>query len=129
MTEAELNDRTKKFALRIMRLANNLPKPLTGRVIGNQLARRGTSVGDNHHSACRARSKAEFISRLGIVLEETNESEFWLELFIEGNLSKTESVSSRLRESHELTAYIHKFCEFRIQQKTNELLSCKFASD
>ena len=63
-----------------MKLVDNLPKTTTGRAVGGQLARSGTSVGANYRSACRARSKAEFISKLGIVLEEADESGFWLGL-------------------------------------------------
>jgi len=104
MTEAELKERTKQFALRIMRLVDNLPKTTTGRAIGGQLVRCGTSVGANYRSACRSRSKAEFISKLGIVLEEADESGFWLELIIEGDLLETERVTPLLNEANELTA-------------------------
>ena len=72
MNEEDLKRRTKQFALRIMKLAAALPKTVEGRVIGNQLVRAGTSVGANYRAACRARSKAEFIAKLGIVVEEAD---------------------------------------------------------
>ena len=87
-----------------MKLVAELPKTTVGRAIGSQLDRSGTSVGANYRSACRARSKAEFISKLGIVLEEADESGFWLELIIEGRLLKTDRVTSIVNESNELTA-------------------------
>ena len=83
MNEKELKNRTKKFALRIMKLVHALPNTIDGRAIGNQLIRAGTSVGANYRSACRGRSKAEFIAKLGIVEEEADESAFWMELVIE----------------------------------------------
>ncbi len=102
--EAELKARTKQFALRIINLVEALPKTVTGRAIGNQLVRCGTSVGANYRSACRGRSKAEFISRLGIVEEEADESAFWMELIIETALQKAELVSPLLKEAEEIVA-------------------------
>ena len=104
MTEYELKSRTKRFALLVMKLVEELPKTTVGKAIGSQLVRSGTSVGANYRSTCRARSKAEFISKLGIVLEEADESGFWLELIVEGSLLKTDRVTSLLTESNELTA-------------------------
>lgn len=80
MTKEELKDRTKKLGLRIIKLVDALPRTNSARVIGNQLIRSGTSVGANYRAACRARSKAKFISKLGTVVEEADESGFWLEL-------------------------------------------------
>jgi len=76
MDAKELRDRTKKFALRIIKVINALPKIVTGRAIGNQLIQCGTSIGANYRAACRGRSKAEFNSKLHIVLEEADESIF-----------------------------------------------------
>ena len=104
MDKQELKDRTKKFALRVISLVEALPKTTVGRAIGNQLIRSGTSVGANYRAACRGRSKAEFLSKLGIVLEESDESEFWMELIIEANLMKRERVEPLLKEADELTA-------------------------
>jgi len=104
MTEDELKRRTKLFALRILKLVAALPKTVAGRTIGGQLARSGTSVAANYRAACRARSKAEFISRLGVVEEEADESALWLELIIEGELMKKTLVEPLWIEADELVA-------------------------
>jgi len=80
MDENELKQRTKRFALRVMKLVDVLPKNTVGRAIGGQLMRSGTSVGANYRAVCRARSKAEFIAKVGVVEEEADESAFWMEL-------------------------------------------------
>jgi len=102
MTEQELKDRTKKYALRIIKLVKALPKTADGRIIGNQLIRSGTSVGANYRAVCRARSTAEFISKLGIVVEEADESGFWLEIIIESGLMKKELIKPLLKETEEI---------------------------
>jgi len=104
MTEDELKKRTKQFALRILKLISALPNTTAGRTISNQLARSGTSVPANYRAACRGRSKAEFISKLGVVEEEADESAFWLELIIEGGLLKKSLVEPLWREANELVA-------------------------
>ena len=86
MTKEELKARTKTFALRVMKLVDALPNSKSGRAIGNQLVRSGTSVGSNYRAACRARSRAEFIAKIGVVEEEADESAFWLELVTDGSL-------------------------------------------
>lgn len=100
----ELKERTKKFALRVIKLVESLPKPTTGRVLGNQLIRSGTSVAANYRAACRARTKAEFVSKIGIVIEEADESVFWLELVIDSKLMRKELIKSLLDEASEITA-------------------------
>ena len=100
----ELKERTKQFALRIMKLVDALPNTVAGRVIANQIMRSGSSVGANYRAACRARSNAEFISKLGIVLEEADETEFWLELIIDGELLPKEKVEALKMEAEEITA-------------------------
>lgn len=104
MDEQELKNRTKKFALRVIKLVEALPKTDVGRVIGKQLLRCGTSVGANYRAVCRARSVAEFISKLGIVIEEADESCFWLELIIEAKIMKKSLVFNLLQEANEITA-------------------------
>ncbi len=104
MNEKELKKRTKQFALRIIKLVNALPKNIEGQSIGKQLIRSGTSVGANYRSACRGRSKAEFVAKLGIVEEEADESAFWMELIIEGGLLEKELVEPLLKEADELVA-------------------------
>jgi len=104
MTEDDLKKRTKLFALRILKLVAALPKTIAGRTIAGQLVRSGTSVAANYRASCRARSKAEFISRLGVVEEEADESALWLELIIEGALMKPSLVKPLWVEANELTA-------------------------
>ncbi len=104
MTNEELRTRTKKFALRIIKLVNGLPKTVVGRAIAGQLIRSGTSVGANYRSACRARSKAEFNSKLHIVLEEADETIFWMELIIEAEILPIVKIQSLFDEANELLA-------------------------
>jgi four helix bundle protein len=108
MDAEDLKKRTKKFALRILKLVAALPDTIEGRVIGGQLAKAGTSVGANYRSACRGRSRAEFVAKLGIVEEEADESSYWLELVIEGNLLKRGRVEPLLSESNELVKIMAK---------------------
>jgi len=96
--------RTKQFALRIIQLVQSLPKNPTAAVIGHQLLRSGTSVGANYRSACRARSTADFISKMGIVEEEADESLFWMELLVENNLMKKEKLKLLMQEADEILA-------------------------
>ena len=103
MDAEELKKRTKRFALRILKLVSALPNNLQGRTVGGQLVRAGTSVGANYRAACRGRSRAEFIAKIGIVEEEADESAFWLELIIEGSLLKATLVQPLLDEANELT--------------------------
>ena len=104
MNEEQLKKRTKQFALRAMKLVGVLPQTIEGRAIGNQLIRSGTSVGANYRSACKGRSKKEFIAKLGIVEEEADESAYWMELIIEGDLLKRELVQTLLDEANEIAA-------------------------
>ena len=104
MTEDDLKKRTKQFALRILKLVAALPRTLAGRTIGGQLVRSGTSVAANYRAACRARSKAEFISRLGVVEEEADESALWLELIMESQLMKKALVQPLWIEADEIVA-------------------------
>lgn len=104
MTESELKQRTRQFALRVLKLVNALPRTLEGRAIGGQLVRSGTSVDANYRAACRGRSKAEFIAKLGTVEEEADESAYWMELIVDGGLLPKEGVESLHQEAGELTA-------------------------
>ncbi|MDD4333141.1 MAG: four helix bundle protein [Patescibacteria group bacterium] len=104
MNKEELKERTKKFSLRIIRLVNSLPNNKAGYAIGNQLIRSGTSVGANYRAVCRAKSKADFIAKLGVVIEEADETVYWLELIIEGGILSKELVMPLLQEANELTA-------------------------
>jgi four helix bundle protein len=104
MKKEELKLRTKKFALTIINLVEELPNTLAGRTIGNQIIRSGTSVAANYRAACRARSNADFISKITIVEEECDETLFWLELIVEANLLKKEILIDLIKEADELTA-------------------------
>jgi four helix bundle protein len=104
MTKEELKNRTRQFALMIIKLVEDLPNTKAGQTIGNQLIRSGTSVAANYRSACRARSNADFISKITIVEEECDETLFWLELIAEANLLKKEKIQDMIKEADELTA-------------------------
>lgn len=104
MKADELKDRTKKFALRILKMVRSLPKTREADVIGKQLLRCGTSVAANYRAACRARSQADFISKITIVEEESDESAFWMELIIDAEILKKNLVEDLLKEANELTA-------------------------
>jgi four helix bundle protein len=104
MNPEELKKRTKQFALRVIKLYRSLPKGRDAEVIGMQLLRAGTSVGANYRSACRARSDADFISKITVVEEEANEAAYWIELFIESAIIKEGLLKDLLKEANELTA-------------------------
>jgi four helix bundle protein len=104
MTADELKLRTKQFALRIIRLVTAMPKTIEGKAIANQLVRCGTSVAANYRAACRARSRSEFVAKMGVVLEEADETQLWLELIIESKLLPIKRVERLLEEANELVA-------------------------
>jgi four helix bundle protein len=101
---ADLRKRTKQFALRIIRLCEKLPARPVGRVIANQLLRSGTSVGANYRAVCHSRSTADFVSKLGVVLEEADESAYWLELVVESGLLPSAKLAPLRKEAEELVA-------------------------
>src|SRR5436190_8447430 len=104
MNAQHLKERTKQFALRVMRLVDVLPNTPKGRAIASQLVRSGTSVAANYRAACRGRSKAEFIAKVGIVEEEADETALWLELIIDDKLLPEKKVTPLLKEANEVTA-------------------------
>lgn len=104
MKNNNLKERTKKFALRILNLASALPNNEEGRIIRKQIIRSGTSVGSNYRAVCRSRSRADFNSKMGIVIEEADETAFWLEVITERKLIQEELVSSLLKEANEIIA-------------------------
>jgi four helix bundle protein len=106
MTQEQMKLRTKQFALRIIRLVENLPKSKTSNILGGQLLRSGTSVGANYRAACRAKSTADFIAKLAIVEEEADESIYWIELLVESNQVKENLVSNLLNESNQILAIV-----------------------
>ncbi|MCG6918204.1 MAG: four helix bundle protein [Deltaproteobacteria bacterium] len=104
MNPAAIKNKTKEFAKKVIELCRELPNNREGRLIGNQLFKSGTSVAANYRAACRGRSKAEFISKLGIVLEEADETLFWLELIDEMAIHKGSSLGFLIQECDEITA-------------------------
>jgi four helix bundle protein len=120
VNENELKARLKQFALRTMRLVRHLPRNAEGRAIAGQLVRCGTAVGANYRSACRARSKAEFVARLAIAEDEADECAYWLELIIEGGIMEKQLVQPLLGEANEIVAILtasHKSASRTKEQK------------
>jgi four helix bundle protein len=104
VSKAELLTCTKSFDLRILKLVDHLPRTISGRAIGSQLVRCGTSIGANYRAACRSRSRAEFAATLGIVAEEADETVYWLEVLRDAKLLLEAKLSELLQEANELTA-------------------------
>jgi four helix bundle protein len=104
MTPEELKERTKHFALRSIRLCDSLPRTRMGNIIAGQLVRCATSVGANYRAACRARSEPDFLSKVGITLEEADESIYWMEIIVESGMQPLERVEALLKEGNELVA-------------------------
>ena len=103
MNREELLARTKQFVLRIMKLVDALPHTVSGRAVADQIVRSGMAVGANYRAACRAKSRADFICKINIVLEEADETAYWLELIREGELWAQELVKPLHDEAEELT--------------------------
>jgi four helix bundle protein len=107
MTEDAMKSRTKEFAVRVMRLCSSLPgNNLVAKTIANHLVRSGTAVGANYRTACRSRSRREFIARLGIVEEETEESVYWMELILEAGFFSPKRLEPLMVEGREIVAMI-----------------------
>lgn len=106
MKHDNLKERTKQFALRVIRLVESLPKGRTSEVIGRQLLRSGTSVAANYRAACRAKSTADFIFKMGIVEEEADESIFWMELLVDAELVEAGKLKDLMKEANELVSII-----------------------
>jgi len=104
MTPDELKRRTRQFALRVIRLAEALPRSRAADVIGRQLVRSGSSVGANYRAACRARSNADFIAKMSIVEEEADETVYWLELLVDSKMVSAPALQPLLKEANELLA-------------------------
>jgi four helix bundle protein len=100
----QLKLRSKQFALRILKLCDSLPKGTSSRAVANQLVRSGTSIGANYRAVCRARSRAEFIAKIGIVVEEADETVYWLDLLADSGMVKKERLDDLQREGNELLA-------------------------
>jgi four helix bundle protein len=101
-----MQQRTKQFALRVVKLFQALPKTNEANIIGKQLLRSATSIGANYRASCRARSPKEFYSKLSIVIEEADESMFWIELLAESNIVKSSLLQDLLNENEEIIKII-----------------------
>ena len=107
MNENQLKNRTKDFAKNIIQLCRKLPNNMEGKLIGNQIFRSGTSIAANYRAACRARSTADFVSKLAIVEEEADETLFWLELINEMKILDDKAMlESLMQENNELISII-----------------------
>ncbi len=105
MDHIDLQKRTKQFAIRIVKLVRFLQKDPIGKIIANQqLLRSGTAVAANYRAACRCKSSKDFISKIGIVVEEADETQFWLEILVESGVVTLSLVSDLLKEAGEITA-------------------------
>jgi four helix bundle protein len=104
MTAEQLKERSKKLALRTIKLVDALPRSVAAQVLGRQLLRSATSVGANYRAACRAQSRADFAAKLSIALEEADETAYWLELLGESGLMKPERLEEIAKEANELLA-------------------------
>jgi four helix bundle protein len=104
MGPEELRERTKKFAVRIVKLYKSLPYRTDAQVLGKQLLQCGTSVAANYRAACRGRSRAEWVAKIGLVVEEADETVFWLELLVDCEMVPEQRMQELLQESKELGA-------------------------
>ena len=102
----DLRERTKAFALRIVRLYSSLPKTTLAQVLGRQVLRSGTSVGAQYREACRARSTAEFVSKIESALQELDETSYWFELLVESDTVSARRLADLRNEANELTAIL-----------------------
>lgn len=102
MNADDLRKRLKVFALRIIKLTENLPNNVTGKTLGNQIIRSGTSPGANYRAACLGKSDKDFLNKLKMVEEELDETLYWLELIVESGLVKADLLNDLIRENHEL---------------------------
>ncbi len=111
MTPEELTNRTKTFAVRVIKMTDHLPNSRAANVIANQIIRSSTSIGANYREACRARSNKEFIAKIGLVIGETDETKYWLELISETEMLKAALLQELLKENEELLAIFIASCK------------------
>src|SRR4029078_13355164 len=120
MTEKELKPRTRNFAVEILNFVDELPNRRSANIIGNQLGTSASSIASNYRAACLARSHAEFISKIGIVEEEADESVFWLDIIPDTKNSTTQIITPLLNEARELTAIFTAASKTAKQNKQNK---------
>ena len=104
MDANQLKNRTKNYSITILDLVEKLPNTISGRAVSNQIVRSGTSVGGNYRAVCRARSDREFIAKRSIVIEESDETLFWLEIILEKQWINKSEIDIIWKEGNELTA-------------------------
>ncbi len=126
MAAPDLKERTKAFALRVIKLTESLPKTRTADVIGRQLLRSGTSVGANYRAARRAKSPADFIHKMGIVEEEADESAYWLELLVDSGVVSRAKLVDLMKECDEIVAII--VASINTAKRTRKLGGFRFCS-
>ncbi len=106
MDKEEFKKRTRAFGLRAIRVVESLPKTQTGQILGRQLLRSGTSVGANYRAAVRGKSRADFISKLGTVEEECDESIYWMEMLVDARCIKAALVADLMEEGDQILAIV-----------------------
>lgn len=106
MNRLELQKRTQQFGIRVIRLVDSLPKAKSAGVIGKQLLRSATAVGANYRSACRGRSRADFISKFGIALEEADETLYWMELLVDSGLVSRNRIVNLIDEANQIVSIL-----------------------
>ena len=106
MTPEQLKARSTRFALEVIALVRTLPRTLVAEIIAGQMVRSGTSTGANYRAACRARSRAEFVAKMGVAEEEADETLYWLELLLETHLAESGTVQRLITEATELVAIL-----------------------
>ena len=106
MNPEDFKARTKKYAIRVIRLVDALPASRSTNALANQLVRSGTSVGANYRAACRAKSRADFLSKIGTVEEEADESLYWMALLIESGKIKADRLAGLMKEGNEILAMV-----------------------
>jgi four helix bundle protein len=112
----QLKLRTKAFAIAVLAFVKTMPRTEEARIVGGQLIRSGTGVAANYRAACRSRSNAEFVARIGVALEEADESALWLEIITESHISPTEPAAPLLDEANQLSAI---FAQSRLTASSN----------
>jgi four helix bundle protein len=122
MDSNELKNRTKKYSIAILDLVEMLPNTISGRAVSNQIVRSGTSVGANYRAVCRARSDREFIAKMSIVIEESDETLFWLEIILQKEWVNKSQVDGIWKEGNELTAIFVSSMK-TIKDRVNALIS------
>ena len=120
MNSEELKRRTREFALRVIRLAESLPNTPTGNVIRNQMIRCGSAVGANYRAACRAKSRPDFVSKMGTGEEEADETIYWMELLIDAEIVKRSRIADLLDEADQILSIVISSIKTAKSPKTNQ---------